>query len=652
MRSLSFRAALVAAAASVSLVSSAYANDFTLTLFHNNDGESKLLGTNIDPDGPGPLPARPYGGVHRFVSVLDDRRATLAPGSNALTLSSGDNFLAGAEFTASLRSNDPTSPTYSGSPAVRTYFDARAINNIGYDALAIGNHEFDFGPDVLAEFISQTNTTFLSANLDFSGEPALQALVDTGKIAKSKVVTFGGEKVGVIGAVTPLLPVISSPRNVVVNDVVSSVQAEITRLTNDEGVNKIVLISHLQNINEELALIPQLSGIDVVIAGGGDELLAKPGTPVVPNQTIVSNYPRIANNFDGIPVPVITTSGEYQYVGQLDVVFDASGIVTTIGSPASNAYRVSGNPSDADFVATPDAQTVTDVINPVSSFTAALGANVIATAEAALNGARGTMVGNVLNGRILAPGVRNQETNLGNLMADSLLWQAQQNAPLFGVDTPVIGFQNGGGIRASANAGNFTELNTFNIAAFSNFVSVIEDLPVTRLKELLEHSVSEIGGGRFGQWAGLRFTFDPRETPQVSEGGIVVTPGSRIIDVYLVDENGVETLIIDNGVILDPAATYDLATIDFLPRQNGDNYPMAGLDFTTLGVTYQQALFNYVDSPLGLNGLIDDALYGVVPIDTYKNVEQAGRRIDAVVPEPSTLGLTALAGVAMLRRRK
>jgi 5'-nucleotidase len=121
---------------------------------------------------------------------------------------------------------------------------------IGYDAIAIGNHEFDFGPDVLADFIRGFTppVPFVSANLDFNQEPNLKTLVDQAILVKSVVVKKRGEQIGIVGATTPKLPFLSSPRNVQVNyDVVSSVQVEVNKLQ-AMGINKIILISHLQTL--------------------------------------------------------------------------------------------------------------------------------------------------------------------------------------------------------------------------------------------------------------------------------------------------------------------------------------------------------------------------------------------------------------------
>ncbi|NJN92372.1 MAG: hypothetical protein HC878_19745 [Leptolyngbyaceae cyanobacterium SL_5_14] len=315
--------ALTAGAISLAgLLSANPADAFTLTVLHNNDGESVLL-----PSGD----SGEIGGAARFTSLIKDLQ-TNATTDGVITLSSGDNFLAGTAFNASLQDG--------------VFYDAIVLNEIGYDAIALGNHDFDFGPDILADFISSDQFTspvpFLSSNLDFSNEPRLQDLVEQERIASSVVVEKAGERIGVIGATTPLLASISSPRNVEIDsDIAGAVQAEIDALE-AQGINKIILISHLQSVNEELALIPQLSGVDIVVAGGGSELLANETDPLLPDDVpavsgespVFGAYPLTANNADGEAVPVVTTSGEYRYVGQLEIEFDDEGKVTAFnGGP-------------------------------------------------------------------------------------------------------------------------------------------------------------------------------------------------------------------------------------------------------------------------------------------------------------------------------
>jgi 5'-nucleotidase len=233
-----------------------------------------------------------------------------------------------------------------------------------------------------------------------------------------------------------------------------------------------------------------------------------------------------------------------------------------------------------------DAAVKSQVTDPVAASVAALAANVIATSEVPLDGRTSF--------------IRSVETNEGNLCADSLLWNARKRAPEEGLPLPVIAFQNGGGIRNNSilPAGNFTELNTFQFLPFSNFVSVIPELPVTTLKSLLENAVSRVtplppgfpssGNGRFAQISGFRFTYS-----------VAANPGSRVLDVILDDG----TVLVDDGVVLNPKLTLPAATIDFLCR-GGDEYPLNGLAFEAVGVSYQQALYNFVTAKDGLNGLI------------------------------------------------
>jgi 5'-nucleotidase len=570
--------------------------DFWLTVLHNNDAESKLIAQTTD-DGP-------YAGVARFKALVDKlkvRALTGRPSSSphakrgVVMLSSGDNFLAGAQWAASLAKGVP-------------FYDSLAINLIGYDAMSIGNHEFDFGPDVLADFIRGTkDVPFLSANLDVSGEPALAKLKRQGRIAASTVIRERGELIGVVGATTPQLPNISSPRNATVDpDVVGAIQGQVDRLTR-RGVNKIIVISHLQNIAEDQALAGALRNVDVMIAGGGDELLANPGTPLAPGDTTpFGPYPLLATDAAGKSIPLVTTNGDFKYVGRLVVGFDRKGRVKLVDQAASGPVRVMGFGRDA---IRPDPKVQARVVDPVARFVEGLATNVLAQSAVPLNGKRGTVAGGV----ITDPGVRNSETNLGNLTADSMLWAARQRAGDYGVDAPQVAMQNGGGIRNNnvIPAGAITELSTYEILAFTNFVSVKEDLAADQLKAVLETSVSEVGNGRFGQWAGISFSYDPDAQARVIDGTncAVSDPGSRIQDVWVGGEQ-----IFDDGAFVGPAGwTVDIATNDFTFR-GGDCYDFGPGGFTTVGVVYQQALAEYLVAPVadgGLGGQITAAQYPV-----------------------------------------
>ncbi len=548
--------------------------DFWLTILHNNDSESALI--NLGPE------LEDFGGVARFKTLVDKlkRNATrnqppktqLGAKRGVIMVSSGDNFLAGPEFGISLDRGVP-------------FFDTIAMDLIGYSAVAIGNHDFDFGPDVLADFIDgyhRTQPPYLSANLDFSAEPRLEALFDQGKIAKSAVVKERGELIGIIGAVTPELRFISSPRNVIVlEDLAAAVLAEVDKLES-VGINKILLISHQRAIQEDLSLLSMLRGIDVMAAGGGGEVLANPGDLLVPGDTIFGPYPIFASDSTGKSIPVVTTAGNYAYVGRLVVGFDKFGNVVMVDGEKSGPMRVAGG--DHPDAVEPDLQMQSLVIEPLADALQELAATVIGTSEVELDGRR--------------PLIRTEETNEGNLVADSLRWQAAELAFIFGVSPPDVALQNGGGIRNDSiiPAGDLSVLDTFSMLPFPNFVSVVENITREQFKEILENAVSRVESvdGRFAQISGFQFEWDPTGTAQLLDSDLnVVTPGSRVLEVIL--ENG--TVIVSGGVVLaGPSLT--IATIDFLAR-GGDQYPFRGAPFTTLGVTYQQALRNYIEDGLG-----------------------------------------------------
>jgi 5'-nucleotidase len=558
--------------------------DFRLTILHNNDGESQLINAGAGLED--------FGGVARFATVVrkEKIKAVFGKGNRSdeddrglkkgvITLTSGDNFLAGPEFNASLEKGVP-------------FYDTIALDLVGYDAMCLGNHDFDFGPDVTADFIRgfRRKVTFLSANLDFSNEPALDALAKKKRIAASVVIKVRGEKIGVIGATTEDLRFISSPRSVIINEVLPAIEAEIEKLE-AKGVDKMILISHLQSIQEDLDLIPQLRGIDVAIAGGGDELLANEDDLLIPGEegSVFGPYPIVAVDLEGKSVPVVTTNGNYKYLGRLVVTFDTDGEVVDI-DPTSGPIRVAGGNNPDAVRPAPFVQKL--VVEPVEDALASLGANIIGDSEVALDGVRGN--------------VRTIETNLGNLIADSLKWQATQLAPAFGAPEPNVALQNGGGIRNDdvRGPGDITELDTFDILPFSNFVTLVPNISRDQFKEIMENAVSKVESvsGRFAQVSGFTMEYDPAGTPQtLDDDGNVVTPGSRIISITL--SNG--TAIVTSGAVVagDPLT---IATIDFLAN-GGDQYPYRGAPFTRLGVTYQQALSNYIQD--GLFGIIKEGDY-------------------------------------------
>ncbi len=632
------------------------ADPVTLTILHNNDGESSLLA-----DGE-------KGSVANFTTLVRNQRsAASVAGHYVVTLSSGDNTLPGTTFSAS--------------QAAGVSYDALALNAIGYDALAIGNHEFDSGPQAFASIVEQVDAPFVSANLNYNAVPSLQALADAMEIQDSVLVskTVDGttRQYGIVGATTTNLRGISSPGLVdVETDLISIINQQAASLK-AQGAEKVILISHLQDVETDIDLVANLSGVDVVIAGGGDELLANPDAVLLPGDSAVGPYPvtntelngtgTVLLNADGQAVPVITTAGNYNYLGRLDLTYD---------DVTGEILSLNGNPiPNLGSALTPDPEVQAQVVDPVTAFVADLDQQVIGRNDITLlgDGDRDFL--------------RAREVALGNLFADAYLHavsQLEDSGALesnFGLtlDDPLIALQNAGGIRATVEPGDFTVLDSFNVAPFTNFVGIVEDVDPQTLKQLLEAAVSRTtlsaqgepvqgddgGTGRFAQIGGFSIVYDinaqPFEQPTAegepvdldADGNFNESPGIRIVSIQLDDG----TYIVKDGQILADAPDVDIATIDFL-FNGGDQYDFGDATFTSLGITYQSAVEQYLRF---LTDELDGAAFTDLPAYALLGegritlgTQNPDLRPDGtVIPSPVALpaGLLGLALLAGRRRR-
>lgn len=592
-----------------------------LTLLHNNDGESSLLPITYSVATGTETIALPVGSVAAFKTLTDQNIAEARDAGHAvLNIYAGDVFLASATLICG---QDPAQPIY----------DAVAQRQMPYDAHIFGNHEFDYFPDFLEEFIRAFSTDgpvtqpFLSANLDLSAEPGFADLLDAdglinvpvtdGRvIGRAAVITdtVTGQRFGIIGATTWLLPTISSPRNVRVTTsdlatTAGAVQAEIDHLYDELGLRKIILVSHLQDVDNDRALVRLLSRVDVAIAGGGDELLENPAIPddveLLPGERarIEGTYPIEETDADGRTVYIVTTAGNYKYLGRLDVEFDDEGEVAGILTDSSFIRRVIPDSPEAASLGltdtvTPDPGIVETVNEPLAACLEALATTKVATTEVLLD---------------VSLAVRSRESNAGNMIADSFVFAYDRFAedlglPPRGDGNPVIGVTNGGGIRQTAGdvlprsgvvPGDITRKDTLDVLPFPNFVTVVSGVTPDDLKAIFERSAESLPGrgGQFLQVSGLTVTYDPNNPV-----------GSRVVSLVLSDG----TPIIQDGEVVDGAPTVRAVTNSFVAG-GGDGYVWFrdNPDKLQLPLSYEKAWREYMELEEGLNGLIraDDARY-------------------------------------------
>jgi 5'-nucleotidase len=469
---------------------SALAQDetFALTLLHTNDTHAAHQ-SNGNGDG----------GVARQAAVVDQIRAE---GGNVLLLDAGDRFT-GTLFHR----------VYLGQDQVEI------MNLLGYDAMTLGNHEFDNGSEVLLAFLQGVNFPVVSANIDFGSNRPL-----ANEVLPYVVLETGGQQVGVIGLTTPDTVFSSSPAAGITfnEDLAGVVEGAVAALT-EEGVNKIVLLTHV-GIEVDAGLLPQLNGVDIVLGGHSHTLLSNT------YGAAAGEYPIEAETEAGEPILYAQAGSNNLYLGRLDVEFDAAGLLADSGGDTILLSRY----------ITPDAemQALVDEL--------AVAIDVLRETELA-----GAVATDLLTGDRAV--CRVEECDLGNFITDAMI--AETGAQ--------IAIMNGGGIRANIDAGPVTVGDVLTVLPFGNLVSTFE-LTGANVIAALENGVSRItvdngqvvrdgASGRFPQVAGIRFSFDPN-----------LEAGSRIVSVDVRGEDGTFSPI-------DPTATYSVASNDFL-RRGGDEY--------------------------------------------------------------------------------
>ncbi len=333
------------------------------------------------------------------------------------------------------------------------------MNAAGYDVVTLGNHEFDYGYANLQTIMKDAKFKVV-CNIKYNGKLAFDA--------SYVVETKGGLKVGFLGLTTPETSTKAHPAKIkgvtfmAQNALYSFATQEAANLKAD-GSDVVIALTHLgvdpeSKPNRSTDLYANAKGIDFIIDG--------------------HSHTKMTEGENGEPIQ--STETKLKYVGV--VVIDNA----TKKIESNELIQLDGYANeDADTKAAADA-IITDV-------DARLGA-VFAKSEVELNGKRD-------------PGVRTQETNLGDLITDALLWYATKDGKLDVPADHIVAVTNGGGIRASIKAGDITMKDINTVLPFGNTVAVVY-ISGEKLLESLEAATQSaptaLGG--FPQIAGINLS--------------------------------------------------------------------------------------------------------------------------------------------------
>ncbi|WP_310620934.1 bifunctional metallophosphatase/5'-nucleotidase [Flexibacterium corallicola] len=438
--------------------------DFDLTILHTNDFHSRIEPINKYDSGCSEeknAKGECFGGSARLETAIKDRRDAA---KNSILVSGGDQFQGTLFYTH-----------YKGAAA------AEFMNALGYDAMTVGNHEFDDGPEVLRGFMDKVEFPVLLANADYSKDSHL-----AGKLIPSKVMEIDGEKVGLIGLTPADTAELASPgKDVTFSDPIAAAKAEVKKLQ-AEGVNKIVVLSHSgYDVDKEIAAA--VPGVDVIVGGHTNTFLSNT------SEKAKGPYPTWVDGPDGSKTAVVQAYAYGKFLGELNVKFDDSGdIVEAVGEPIVMDGKIAEN---AELKAR-----VAEMAAPLDE----IRNEIVGKTAAPVDGDRKSC--------------RAKECEMGNLVTDAVLAATKDNG------TSIV-ILNGGGLRASIDGGDVTMGEVLTVLPFLNTLSTFQ-LQGQYVVEALENGFSKVeeGAGRFPQVGGLKVEYDPSKPA-----------GERVVSVTLAD---------------------------------------------------------------------------------------------------------------------
>ncbi len=505
--------------------------DYSLTVLHVNDLHSRILpiDKHNNPCSVEDLLLRKcYGGYARLGKALKDRRAALSlEGQDTILLHAGDDF-EGSIFYAQ----------YRGLASVQL------LNKIGFDAMALGNHEFDGGPGSLRRFLSKSQFPVLSANTNVDDKSVL-----AGRIRSHVVMDKSGQRIAIIGAITEEADKLSNAgENVHFSKPADSLK-ELIKVLEADGIDKIILLSHL-GYDQDREIAAKISGIDLIVGGHSKTLLSNS------DNKAKGPYPVVVKNPNNQPVPIVQSYGYGKYYGEIALTFDDKG---NLKSFLGDTVLL-----DQNFGEDPEIKNQITILNNQLE---ELRQVTVGTTTTPLNGSRADC--------------RTQECTMGNMIADAILWRFKKR----GVEVVI---QNGGGLRASIDTGPISWGNVLTVLPFRNRITLLK-ISGADILSALENGFSRVEdqAGRFPQVAGMRVKWTPN-----------APVGKRVLSVEVgKPETGYYPL--------DLQQSYLLATNDYLAT-GGDGYDIfksQSQGYQHVGPRLEDAVIEYLAefSPLTVN---------------------------------------------------
>ncbi|MEK1854458.1 MAG: 5'-nucleotidase C-terminal domain-containing protein [Phyllobacterium sp.] len=523
-------ARILLATSALGLTAGAAMADYTLNILHINDQHSRIEPINkYDSTCSAEEESKNecFGGIARVKAKIDERRAALSKdGGNVILLDAGDEFQGSLFYT-----------TYKGDDT------AEFMNQMGFDAMALGNHEFDDTAVTLAKFLDKVKFPVISSNTEAAPDSPI-----AGKFKPYLIKEIGGQKIGIISALTTDTAEISTPGPTVkFADEVETLKKLVDTLKG-EGVNKIIAVNHYGYLKDK-ELAAKVDGIDVIVGGHSHTLLSNT------DPEALGPYPTLVKNPSGRDVPIVQAKSYSKYLGELKVTFDDDGNVTkSEGAPILLDSSVTPDPA---FVAR-----IKELAQPIEE----LKVKKVGESSGVIEAAREIC--------------RVKECSMGDLVAEAMLDRVKGQ----GVTIAII---NGGGLRASIDAGDVTMGEVLTVLPFQNTLATFQ-LRGSDVVAALENGVSQIdqGAGRFPQVAGLKYAFD-----------VSKPVGSRISDVQVLQG--------DSWRPIDTGATYGVVSNNYM-RAGGDGYKI----FSTNAV-------NAYDYGPGLELVLADYLGQHTPYKPY-----------------------------------